>query len=214
MSLHIRPTPAMAVALAALVISASGTSYAVSKLPAKSVGTKQLKSRAVTSAKLGHDAVTRTKIDDAAVTGKSIAPNSLSGGHVLGNSLTGNQLEESSLGTVPKAATADSAGIASLAFADSTMKSVAPDTAREAHAECPAGLSPVAGGAKVEDPMSEFVVDSYPQANGWTARVANVGSSDAGFEVHAVCAKAGADQGPPAKTGGAAASRTYPLNGR
>jgi len=47
-----RPSPAMVVASLALFVALSGTSYAVSQLPAKSVGTKQLKSNAVTSAKV------------------------------------------------------------------------------------------------------------------------------------------------------------------
>lgn len=47
-----RPSPALVVAFLALFVALSGTSYAVSQLPAKSVGTKQLKSNAVTSAKV------------------------------------------------------------------------------------------------------------------------------------------------------------------
>ena len=47
-----RPSPALVVAFLALFVALSGTSYAVSQLPAKSVGAKQLKSNAVTSAKV------------------------------------------------------------------------------------------------------------------------------------------------------------------
>jgi hypothetical protein len=47
-----KPSPAMLVALIALVISLGGTSYAALKLPAGSVGTKELKKSAVTSQKV------------------------------------------------------------------------------------------------------------------------------------------------------------------
>jgi len=42
----------MIVALLALFVALGGTSYAVIKLPAKSVGNRELKSNAVTSAKI------------------------------------------------------------------------------------------------------------------------------------------------------------------
>jgi hypothetical protein len=44
-----RPTPAMVVAFAALLIALGGTSYAVTQLPANSVGAKQIKPNAVRS---------------------------------------------------------------------------------------------------------------------------------------------------------------------
>ena len=46
-----RPSPAMIVALCALVVALSGTSYAALKLPKSSVGPKQLKKNAVSSSK-------------------------------------------------------------------------------------------------------------------------------------------------------------------
>jgi hypothetical protein len=50
--LHVRPSPAMVVACAALFVSLSGVGYAAIVLPANSVGTKHLKRNAVTSAKV------------------------------------------------------------------------------------------------------------------------------------------------------------------
>jgi hypothetical protein len=50
--LHVRPSPPMVVACAALFVSLSGVGYAAIVLPANSVGTKQLKRNAVTSAKV------------------------------------------------------------------------------------------------------------------------------------------------------------------
>jgi hypothetical protein len=59
-----RPTPAMAVALAALTVALGGTSYAAIKLPSNSVGTKQLK----------RDAVTGEKVKDASLFANDFAP--------------------------------------------------------------------------------------------------------------------------------------------
>jgi hypothetical protein len=51
-ALHLRPSPAMIVACAALFVSLGGVGYAAIVLPANSVGTKQLKKNAVNSAKV------------------------------------------------------------------------------------------------------------------------------------------------------------------
>ena len=52
---HVRPSPAMVVACAALFVALSGVGYTAIVLPANSVGTKHLKRNAVTSAKVkGH----------------------------------------------------------------------------------------------------------------------------------------------------------------
>lgn len=71
-----RPSPAMVVAIAALVMAMVGTGYAAIKLPKKSVGTAQLKAKAVTNAKIKN------------------------------NTITGKKLKLNTLGTVPSAATA------------------------------------------------------------------------------------------------------------
>jgi hypothetical protein len=47
-----RPSPAIVVAFLALLVALSGTSYAVGRLPANSVGAKQLQKRAVTPSKV------------------------------------------------------------------------------------------------------------------------------------------------------------------
>ena len=47
-----RPSPSLAVSLAALVVALGGTGYAVSQLPKNSVGTAQIKKDAVTGAKV------------------------------------------------------------------------------------------------------------------------------------------------------------------
>jgi hypothetical protein len=73
-----RPSPAMVVALVALMVALGGTSYAAFAVPSNSVGTKQLKNGAVSTPKIHNRAVTKTKLNLAGVT----APNATHlGGH-------------------------------------------------------------------------------------------------------------------------------------
>lgn len=65
-----RPSPAMVVALIALVCALTGTAWAA--LGKNSVGTKQLKSNAVTTAKIKKEAVTSKKVKKHSLTGKNI----------------------------------------------------------------------------------------------------------------------------------------------
>jgi hypothetical protein len=78
-----RPSPAMVVALIALVVAMAGTGYAAMKLPKSSVGAKQLKKNAVTGAKVKKNAITGAKVKDG--------------------SLSGADIDVGSLGTVPSA---------------------------------------------------------------------------------------------------------------
>jgi hypothetical protein len=63
-----KPSPAMIVAVAALVAAIGGTSYAAFSLPKNSVGTKQLKKNAVTNSKIKNRAVTASKINTNGLT--------------------------------------------------------------------------------------------------------------------------------------------------
>jgi hypothetical protein len=83
-----RPSPAMVVAVVALIAALSGTAYAA--LGKNSVGSRQLKAKAVTAGKIANNAVTSAK--------------------VAKGSLTGVDINVNALGTVPTAASATSAG--------------------------------------------------------------------------------------------------------
>ena len=63
-----RPSLPLVLSFMALCISLGGTSYAVIKLPAKSVGSRELKPRAVTKSK-----VARSAVDSARVANRSLA---------------------------------------------------------------------------------------------------------------------------------------------
>ena len=75
-----RPTPAMVVAILALMVALGGTSYAAIKLPKNSVGTKQIKKRAVTGAKIRKNAVESSKVKDSSLMKKDFAPGQLPAG--------------------------------------------------------------------------------------------------------------------------------------
>jgi hypothetical protein len=182
---RLRPSPSMAVAFLALVVALGGTSYAVTRLPANSVGSKQLKAGAVARVDIKKDAVNGAKV------GK--------------DSLTGDDINEASLAQVSSAVTAGSAG--SAAHANSTgvldkisfridTKSV-PAAASDgtpgaaiATAACDGGQIIAGGGVKVEDIDNTSVIDSYPDAGGraWSAHVDNNdASSPHNFTAYAIC---------------------------
>jgi hypothetical protein len=179
-----RPTPAMAVSITALVIAMGGTSYAVTKLPSNSVGTKQLKRNAVATADIKARAINSSKVKDG--------------------SLKGVDIDEASLGQVPlaaRAALADRATTVDLAalaggldrvvyrVATVTVAPASPteSTTGVATARCDAGQLVVGGGVKLEENMS--VVDAYPDgAAAWTAHAHNDDNLAAhSFTTYAIC---------------------------
>jgi len=83
-----RPSPAMIVAIIALIASLSGSAYAA--LGKNSVGSRQLKAKSVTTGK--------------------IANNAVNGKKVANGSLSGEDINLAALGTVPAATSATSAG--------------------------------------------------------------------------------------------------------
>jgi hypothetical protein len=86
--------------IAVFLVLGGGAAFAAKQLSKKSVGAPQLKANAVTTAKIKKNAVTK----------KKIAKNAVDASKVKSDSLTGNQINESTLGTVPSAATATTAG--------------------------------------------------------------------------------------------------------
>ena len=86
------PSPAMIIAIVALVVGLGGSAVAanVIKLPKNSVGSRQLKRKAVTATKIGNNAVNGRKVGNG--------------------SLTGADIDLSKLGTVPAATEASHAG--------------------------------------------------------------------------------------------------------
>lgn len=104
-----RPSFATCTALLALFISLGGTTYAVTSLPAGSVGRAQLRDRAITEDKLATDAVVTRKLANGAVRTPKIAPGAVTGSRIAPNTVGGDQVDESALATVPSARQAEHA---------------------------------------------------------------------------------------------------------
>jgi hypothetical protein len=84
-----RPSPALVIAIIALVMATIGTAMAATNLAKNSVGSKQLKKNAVVTNKIKKEAVTGAKVKK--------------------NTLTGKNINVSTLGTVPSATSASTA---------------------------------------------------------------------------------------------------------
>lgn len=85
------PSPAMAVALTALVVALGGTAYAVA-LPANSVGPAQLRTASVRTAKLAAGAVTTSRLARRAVTTGKLATGAVTQGKLADGAVTFSRL--------------------------------------------------------------------------------------------------------------------------
>jgi hypothetical protein len=160
-----RPTPAMIVAIIALVFALGGTSYAAVVLPAGSVGSKQIKKNAVTGAKIKAKAVTTVKIKDGAVTTPKLADGSVTTpkladgavatAKIANDGVTGDKVLESSLGKVPAAANADTLGGVSKAVLGTQVKVIGmgfnPRNSTTVYGSGAGGFGIISSGAVVAD---------------------------------------------------------------
>jgi hypothetical protein len=123
-----RPSPALVVAVIALIVALGGTGYAAITLPAHSVGTGQLKKAAVTTSKIRRDAVTTSKVKPDALSGRDI--------------------NEARLQRVPGAHHADVADIATrAASSDLAISANKADTANKANSAISANRANTANSA-------------------------------------------------------------------
>lgn len=166
---RLRPRYASVVATVALFVALGGGAYAATALPANSVGTRQLKKNAVVSAKLKNNAV--------------------NGAKVAADSLTGADIRESSLAAVPAANHAVSSAAIDKVTYKTAVVSVAPGSVNTATAGCDAGQHAIGGGGKVDDPVTAFIIDTYPEAanTAWTSRAANDGAAAVNLTTYAIC---------------------------
>ena len=118
-----RLTFANVVSLMALFVALSGGAYALT-IPKASVGAKQLKKNAVTAPKIKRNAVISPKVRNG----------SLAGADVRNDSLTGDDLDESTIGRVPSADTANSATTANSASTANALGGQGPSAFQTASA--------------------------------------------------------------------------------
>src|SRR6185436_13002787 len=102
-----RPSPALVVAIVALIAALTGTAWAA--LGKNSVGSKQLKKNAVVSTKIKNNAVTAPKIRNGAVVTEKLQDGGVTTSKIKDGAVTGPKVNLASLGTVPSASTATTA---------------------------------------------------------------------------------------------------------
>jgi len=178
----------MVVAFIALFVAIGGSSYAVTRLPSNSVGSKQLKKNAVTGAKVKNRSLTAADIKVSSLAGvasAASATNATNAGHAGA---------AAGLDRVQYVNQPGSVGPGTRDPADPTGATVIA-TVGAASAGCPPGTLVSGGGVGVDDRTNTSVVDSFPDQGGhaWTARVDNAdpGASHS-FTVVAVCVAAAA----------------------
>jgi hypothetical protein len=195
----------MGVAFLALAVALGGTSWAVTQIDPRSVGTAQLKR--------------------GAVAGPNIKANAVTGRRVANNSLSGADINESTLESVPlaaRASVADSAAVANTAAAATraaaadladratvaagldrivfktqngsvpAAPSIDEPSSATAIARCDSGQLVTGGGVRTDEGVR--LSQSYPDGAGaWNARVEN-DDNQAGksFVVFAICVPASA----------------------
>jgi hypothetical protein len=94
-----RPSPAMAVALLALVIAMSGTAIAATQLGKNSVGSRHIKPGAVTSSDLRNGGVRVADIGAGAVTTPKLGEQAVTAGKLAEGSVDGQALRAGAVGT-------------------------------------------------------------------------------------------------------------------
>jgi hypothetical protein len=98
------PSPAIVVALGALVLSVGGNVTAAALITSASI-----KDNTIRSVDLRDETIKSVDVHNGTLKGADVASGSLSGGDVANNSLTGADVNESTLGQVPSAADATTA---------------------------------------------------------------------------------------------------------
>jgi hypothetical protein len=109
-----RPSPAMVVALIALFVSLSGTAAALSG--SNTVYSDDIVDNEVKTPDLANLGVATSKLANTAVTNAKLGANAVGTGKVLDNNLTGADIDEATLGTVPRADKVDGLDAAELDY--------------------------------------------------------------------------------------------------
>jgi hypothetical protein len=111
-SLSRLPSPALVIACVALFVSLGGVSYG---LATGSIDSRELKNNTIRSKDVRNNTLRTFDVRNNEVRGFDIRNSTIQGRDVAFNTLTGSDISESSLGKVPSATTADSAGSATTA---------------------------------------------------------------------------------------------------
>jgi hypothetical protein len=111
-SLNRVPSPALVIACVALFVSLGGVSYG---LATGSIDSREIKNNTIRSKDVRNNTLRTFDIRNNEVRGFDIRNSTIQGRDVAFNTLTGSDISESSLGKVPSATAADTAGSATTA---------------------------------------------------------------------------------------------------
>jgi hypothetical protein len=176
LSLRRKPSAAMVVAIIALVVAASGTAVAATKLVS---GDSLIKKNSLSG----------NRLRNRSVQGSKIKLGSLGTVPSAKHASTADTATNSTNAT--NATNASSASISKVTYVSTTVPvdTSSSTTAVTAITTCPAGTIVTGGGASVADNTAGFVNASYPNAKtGWTA--AFFSSPATTGTVYAICAPA------------------------
>jgi hypothetical protein len=168
------PSPAMIVAIAALIVSLGGVSYAAGVLPKNSVGPVQLQKQAVTRAKLKNNVVTAVKVKN---------------GSLMAADFKAGQLPVGPAGPAgPQGPKGDAGppGISGYQRVVAVGPLLNAGEHATATASCPAGKKVLGGGPQFDSGLQ--INESYASETEWKTVMKNPGPGSAGFSVVAYCA--------------------------
>jgi hypothetical protein len=219
-----RPSPAMVVAMMALLVALSGVGYAALKLEKDTVGAKQIKRNAVRTAELRDGGVQAADLGGGSVGSNAVLDESLTGGDVqdesIGsteildgsvrpgeiedNSLTGGDVQDEGLGT------SDISGLIGADFEPGTFLGgnvttqfeqaatpLADNSSASYDVHCPDGQTALGGAARGDATDSEFtnVTSSRPKISTANAGAPVDGGTFTGWRVTVLNPSGGAPPG-------------------
>lgn len=149
----LRSSPALIVAIVALVVAMGGTSYAAVTLAKNSVLSKHIKNGQVKTADLRASAVTGGKVKDGSLGAVDFAAGQLPAGPQVATGPAGPAGPQGVPGPVNTVTVVASSTVAAGTFGSAT-------------ATCPAGKEVVGGGPSLGNVLTMVVTSSFPLVNG------------------------------------------------
>jgi hypothetical protein len=176
------PSPALVISIVALVLAASGTAVAASKLVS---GNSLIKVNSLSG----------NRLKNGSVTGKQIALSSLGTVPSATKATTATSATTANTATTADTATtAGSAPISNVTYVTAPVTIQAGGYIATVTATCPSGTTVIGGGGQVSDESNAVVNDSYPNGKtGWTADMYSAVAATG--TVTAICAPSAATTG-------------------
>ncbi|HEY1520218.1 MAG TPA: hypothetical protein VGF91_27590 [Solirubrobacteraceae bacterium] len=174
-----RPSAAMVVAIVALVVAASGTAVAATKLVS---GDSLIKKNSLSG----------NRLRAHTVSGKQIKLGSLGTVRNAAHATTADTATNATqAANATNATTAGSAPIAKLTYVTTSFAVPGDGTTTTGTASCPSGTDATGGGSNIDDTTDGIFFGSFPAGKtGWSATYQDFGGMPATGTVYAICAPA------------------------